>query len=114
MAMNNDNCSHNVESHSLYKFNSDGKFVKTVGVEGGKKGQFDWPHGIAISKDNKLFLCDSFNHRIQVFDTFLRTFGRHGSGLGELATPWGICVDHDYIYVIDWGNHRISHLEHFV
>ena len=53
MTMNNDNGGNNVESHSLSKFNSDGKPVKTVG-EGGRTGQFDWPYDIALSKDNKL------------------------------------------------------------
>ena len=36
-----------VESHRLSKFNSDGKLVKSVGGQGGKTGQFDYPHGIA-------------------------------------------------------------------
>ena len=56
MTMNNDNGGHNVESHSLSKFNSDEKLVKTVGGEGGRTGQFDWPCGITLSKDNKLFV----------------------------------------------------------
>ena len=34
MATNNDNGSHNVESHRLSKFNSDGKLVKKVRVVG--------------------------------------------------------------------------------
>ena len=59
MATNNDNGGHNVESHRLSKFNSDGKLVKTVGGEGGRTGQFDWPKGVALSKDNKLFVCDT-------------------------------------------------------
>ena len=28
--------------------------------------------------------------------------------LGELSEPWGICVDHDYVYVVEWGNRRVS------
>ena len=44
------------ESHRLSKFNSDGKIVKTVGGEGSRTGQFDWPLCIAFSKDNKLFI----------------------------------------------------------
>ena len=34
------------ESHRLFKFNSDGKLVKSVGGEGGRTGQFDLPRGI--------------------------------------------------------------------
>ena len=35
---NNDNSGHNEESHRLSKFNSDGKFVKTVGGESSRTG----------------------------------------------------------------------------
>ena len=60
------------ESNRLSKLNSDGKFVKSVGGEGGRTGQFDGSWGIVLSKDNKLFVCDRFNRRIQVFDTNLK------------------------------------------
>ena len=152
-----------MESHRLSKFNSDGKLVKSVGGEGSRTGQFDQPHGIALSKDNKLFVCDSDNNRIQVFDTnlkyiscfgkegscegefrwpfdltfdpagdvyvtewgnhrvqvlshdgrFLR-FGRCGGGPGELSWPEGIHVDHDYVYVVEFGNQCSTHLEHLL
>ena len=134
--------------------------MKTVGGESGRTGQFDWPKGVALSNDNKLFVCDRNNHRIQVFDTnlkfiscfgkfgsgegefdlpndltfgpvgdvyvtdhynynhriqmfsqngtFLRTFGRHGSGPAhELSQPWSIFVDHDYVYIVEWGYHCV-------
>ena len=64
MAMNNDNGGYNVESHRLSKFNSEGKLVKTVGGKGGRTGQFE---DIELSKNNKLFVCDKKNHRIQVW-----------------------------------------------
>ena len=156
VAVDEDSNVTDVESHRLSKFNSDGKLVKSVGGQGGKTGQFDYPHGIAISQDNKLFVCDTCNHRIQVFDTnlkfvfrfvgsgegemispydltfdpagsvyvadrdnhrvqvfsqngtYLRTFGVHGSGPGELSYPRGIHVDHGHVYVADKGNNRIS------
>ena len=56
-------------------------------------------------------LEDSNNHCVQVFSQngrFLRTFGKRGSGPGELSYPWVICVDHDYVYVVEEGNHRVS------
>ena len=68
-----------------------------------------------------VYVTEYNNHHVQAFSqtgTFQRTFGKHGSGPGKLATPWGICVDHDYVYVVEWGNNRVSifltHLEHFV
>ena len=75
MATNNDNGGHNVEPHKLSKFNSDGKLVKTVGGEGGRTGH-------SLSNPGAL-------HSVRI------TSSLSGSGPGELATPWGICVDHD-------------------
>ena len=52
MTTNNDNGGHHVEAHSLSKFNSDGKLVKSVGCNGGRTGQFYCLYGIALNKDN--------------------------------------------------------------
>jgi len=32
----------------------------------------------------------------------------HGSGPGELSSPVCVHVDHDYVYVVEWRNHRVS------
>ena len=101
-----------VESHRLFKFNSDGKLVKSVGGEGGKTGQFDFPRSIALSQDNKLFVCDTNNQRIQVFDTnlkFVFSFGKEGSGEGEMNRPYDLTFDPaGSVYVADRGNHRVQ------
>ena len=100
------------ESHRLFKFNSDGKFVKTVGGRGGRTGQFDFPYGIALSKDNKLFVCDCDNHRIQVFDTnlkFISCFGKEGRGEGEFNYPFDLTFDPaGDVYVTDSNSHRVQ------
>ena len=96
----------------MVQFNSDGKIVKTVGGEGSRTGQFDWPLGIALSKDNKLFICDKNNHRIQVFDTnlnFISCFGKGGSGEGEFWQPCDLTFDPaGDVYVTDRNNHRVQ------
>ena len=101
-----------VESHRLYKFNSDGKLVKTVGGEGSKTGQFYMPQGIAFSKRNRLFVCDMNNHRIQVFDTnlrFISCFGKEGSGEGEFRQPIDLAFDPaGDVYVTDSENHCVQ------
>ena len=101
-----------LESCRLFKFNSDGKLVKTVGGNGGKTGQFNVPWGIALSKDSKLFVCDTNNHRIQVFDTnlkFISCFGEEGSGEGEFRYPHDLTFDLDGdVYVTDHYNHRVQ------
>ena len=101
------------ESHGLSKFSdSDGKLMKSVGGQGGRTGQFYYPGGIALSHDNKLFVCDTFNHRIQVFDTnlkFVFCFGKVGSGEGEMSWPYDLSFDPaGSVYVADSANHRVQ------
>ena len=65
---------------------------------GSGKGEFKDPRGITFDKiQNKVYVCDSSNHRIQVFDTngeFLHSFGDD-----QLQEPFGICVSKDFVFV---------------
>ena len=67
---------------------------------GSGKGEFHDPRGITFDKiQNKVYICDSSNHRIQVFDTngkFLHSFGDD-----QLQNPFGICVSKDFVFVTD-------------
>ena len=67
---------------------------------GSGKGEFMNPRGIAFDKiQNKVYVCDSSNHRIQVFDTngkFLYSFGDD-----QLREPLGICVSKNFVFVTD-------------
>ena len=60
---------------------------------GNGKGEFRNPRGIAFDKiQNKLYICDYFNSRIQVFNTdgeYLYSLGND-----QLLKPFGICVCH--------------------
>ena len=67
---------------------------------GSGKGEFMNPRGITFDKiQNKVYVCDSSNHRIQVFDTngkFLNSFGDD-----QLQKPFSICVSKDFVFVTD-------------
>ena len=67
---------------------------------GSGKGEFMNPRGITFDKiHNKVYVCDSSNHRIQVFDTngkFLNSFGDD-----QLQEPFVICVSKDFVFVTD-------------
>ena len=67
---------------------------------GSGKGEFHDPRGITFDKiQNKVYVCDSSNHRIQVFDTngkFLHSFGDD-----QLQSPYSICVSKDFVFVTD-------------
>lgn len=59
------------------KANARGEWVASWGSLGEGPGQFDTPHGIAVSPDNEVFVADRGNRRIQVFDqdgNYIREF----------------------------------------
>ncbi len=59
------------------KANARGEWVSSWGSLGTGPGQFDTPHGIAVSPDDEVFVADRGNRRIQVFDpegNYLREF----------------------------------------
>jgi hypothetical protein len=46
----------------------DGCLLKSVGGRGNQPGQFKWPNGITCSKEGEIYVCNTMNSRIQVFD----------------------------------------------
>ena len=59
------------------KANYRGEWVTSWGSLGNGPGQFDTPHGIAVSPDDEIYVADRGNRRIQVFDVdgnYIREF----------------------------------------
>ena len=59
------------------KANARGEWVASWGSLGSGPGQFDTPHGIAVSPSDEVYVADRGNRRIQVFNTegkFIRQF----------------------------------------
>ncbi len=70
------------------------------------------PVGIAISKENSIFVCDRENNRLLILDSnliLLRTFGSVGAGPDQFVHPWDVAFDsHSNIYVSDCSNSCIK------
>ncbi|MHC5159409.1 MAG: 6-bladed beta-propeller, partial [Planctomycetota bacterium] len=49
-------------------FDAEGNILMAFGAEGTGPGDFWLPSGIFISDDDRIYVADSFNKRIQVFD----------------------------------------------
>ncbi len=83
----------------------DGKLIMKIGKLGTGKGEFNRPTFITLDRKGNLYVVDSMNARIQIFDkngVFLRMFGERGTVIGTFANPRGIAVDSDgNIYVSD-------------
>lgn len=86
--------------------------IKSAGSRGVGPGQFQGINGIRISRDNKVYVCDSTLNRIQVFDkdlNFLRVIGGPGKTDGRFNTLNDLDFDKaGNLYVIDNYNHRIQ------
>ena len=66
-------------------------------------GQFVLPHGITLDSQERVYVADRSNARIQVFDSqghFLKQWKTEG-----LGRPWGLEVaDDGFLYVINGGD----------
>ncbi|SVD34993.1 uncharacterized protein METZ01_LOCUS387847, partial [marine metagenome] len=94
-------------SDSVYE---DKNMIMEFGELGLKDGKFVHPMGIDVS-DGKIFVTDSGNNRIQVFDlagNFISTFGSKGPSDGKFKCPHDIKIYKNKIYVADSDNYRIQ------
>ena len=104
----------------VFKFSPDGKLLLTLGKAGqGGKGTdvFDRPTGIAFAPNGDVFISEGHapgfgNSRIMKFDhggKFIKSFGRLGSGDGELKGPHVLAFDSQgRLFVADRSNSRVA------
>ena len=57
------------ENDRIQVFSPEGKWLRQWGGHGYEPGEFLKPRALAIDENDRLFVADSCNHRIQVFDT---------------------------------------------
>jgi ABC-type Fe3+ transport system permease subunit/DNA-binding beta-propeller fold protein YncE len=90
----------------------DKKLVRVIGHTGTENGEFDRPEGLCVDTQDRLYVADSCNHRIQVFSPdgqWLRSYGHAGSGPGEFSYPYDIRVDKaGRQYVCEFGGSRLQ------
>jgi tripartite motif-containing protein 71 len=92
------------------KYTASGTFIRSIGGLGSGTGKFQYPAYVAVNSQGRLYVVDSRQPNVEVFDpngTFLFQFGTSGSG--RLATPRGIAIDaQDRVYIADNWNHRVA------
>jgi DNA-binding beta-propeller fold protein YncE len=70
-----------------------------------ENGKLFGPTNVAVDRQGNIYVADTMNFRIQVFDLsgkFIRAFGAQGDRPGEFIRPKGIAVDSEgHVYVAD-------------
>jgi DNA-binding beta-propeller fold protein YncE len=110
----------NGKGNQVFKFSPDGKLLMTLGKAGqGGTGTdvFDRPTGIAFAPNGDIFISEGHaptfgNSRIVKFDKsgrFIKSFGKLGSGDGELKGPHVLAFDSQgRLFVADRSNSRVA------
>jgi len=61
----------------IHRFSKEGKLIQSWGEPGTAPGQFNLPHSVWAHTDDRVYVCDRENDRVQIF-----------SRAGELLTIW--------------------------
>ncbi len=107
------------KGHQVFKFDRNGRVLMTLGqagVSGSGPSLFDQPTDVAVAPNGDIFVTDShrngLNNRVVKFrkdGTFVKEWGRKGSGRGEMSEPHSIAIDsRGRLFVGDRENNRIQ------
>lgn len=85
------------------------------GAPGSGPGQLNRAEGLAVDAAGHLWVADSCNHRVEVFDRDgrrIQTVGHAGPGPGAFSYPYDVKIDAwGQVFVCEFGNSRISVLD---
>jgi len=92
---------------SVLQFARDGSLVRTYGSE----GELNFPNGVSVDANGNVYVSDSNNGRLVVFDRGGTKVGvvRRGVSIGDLGLPRGSAIDDaGRIYVADISQQGIQ------
>jgi DNA-binding beta-propeller fold protein YncE len=113
----------NGKGHTVIKFSPDGKVLMTLGKPGqagNEPGMLDTPSDVVTAPNGDIFIADGHgvmqghqtNDRIVKLSkdgTFIKAWGKHGSGPGEFDVPHSLALDSaGRLYVADRSNSRVQ------
>ena len=86
--------------------------IDTTSVGSGIKRYKLNPTGVAVDKDDNIYVTDEESHRLSKFNSdgkLVKTVGGKGSRTGQFDWPYGIALSKDnMLFVCDKNNHRIQ------
>jgi sugar lactone lactonase YvrE len=122
LAVDNENrflyvCDTDLDQVLVYDADPPYNLLRTIGKRDGKHelttpGDFSRPTNAAVDEDGNVYVSDTFNDRVEIFDAdgnFVREFGKPGDGPGYFTRPKGLAVDRDgHIWVADAMQDRVQ------
>jgi len=77
------------------------------------QANFQFPKGLGLTEHGHVLVCDSGNHRVQVFNMledfrFVREFGSQGSAEGQFMCPLDVAVNREGEILVADSSSRIS------
>lgn len=88
-----------LKQNSVFVFQKTGEYRGRFGGTGTQKGRLNRPSGIAIDRFGRLFICESANHRVSVFNTSSEFLECFSAGL-SMVNPCALTVDEDgFVYI---------------
>lgn len=114
-----------IDGDVVRRFYPDGTLCETIGGPGAAVA-LSGPRGLALDQYRNLFIADTGNNRIVIFEpdwldggsgryTFVRTFGGGGAATGQFNSPRGLAVvpnrvvdGEELLAVADAGNQRVQ------
>jgi len=102
------------ELDRVQKFGPDGQFMWGWGSHGDGPLEFKQPRNLAIDEEDHLWIVDACNHRVLELDVsgdgpkFLQQWGTLGDEPGQLRYPYDIVLHDQFVYISEYGNHRVQ------
>jgi DNA-binding beta-propeller fold protein YncE len=104
------------QHHRVAAFDTGGHLLASIGAgQGAGPGQLNFPYGVAIDPQGRVFVADDLNHRVVRYSTpatkyqYKARWGAYGTAPGRLAYPRGLATNNNgELFVANTGNDRID------
>lgn len=92
------------DEHRILVYDIQGQFQRTFGQEGTESGQFWFPNAVEVDGEGRIYVSDSNNRRLQVFDSQ----GQLLYAIGGFNLPHGTAIDDEgRLFIVDAIGQRI-------
>ncbi len=96
------------DEEGLKQCTMEGKQMSVIGKQGSGDLEFNTPSGMTVGKDGMVYVCDTFNSRIQILDHDLSFQGYMGND-GALKAPYDIAVNSlNMFYIADYSDNVVK------